>query len=778
VLCGALCCIATWEMMPMTARLIAIAAALSLGAEGWAQLEDQPNLCPNPGFEAVDDAGWAEGWTIWPEALDEGASVAIDDQVAHSGERSLRISHEGDRAYSRAQRRIEVTPGVSYLFTFFVRTQDVEPATGAMGARLYIEKSSGDRASTRQQGTMPWTPIRVGPIEVGDASFVTLMCYLHQSSGTVWFDDISVLEVTEAVAQSLAQQQMQARFASDVTVVRTMAVEADDQAALTQLNALQERAWGSELETDVDYRAGPPWFPMHAELFRIAAQVNARRLPGAGPVAAWADDPFAAFPVAQLVPAERDAAAEVVMCREERDQALVKLCTLANEPMPVRVVIAPPAGDAAPALTVREVTCIDPGLGGQMYGDPLPLLDLPDGRATMTLAPGVVRGVWLQIDSAGAAPGDYRAALTITPAAGAPVVREVNIRVLPIAMPAEKPVVTWNYSYENYWIMPERWEQARRDLVEHHINGYCWPHPYLPWPVPGEDGALRPLDWSRFDAGLQSHDNIQWLLLWPGFEWGNNLALRLELEPGSAEWRTRFVEWFTALRAGLAERGFGPDRVAWYLADEPCNLTRATAVQLTGEVIREIAPDAYVLANPYGAATQELLEMMDPVVNLWCPSLSMLDDEHLEFFRAGTEVFWSYQVLPKTCDPFAVYRLSFWRCHDMGITGQGFWCYADAQGSNWDAYDHERAEYAPIYDGDPRELIPGRRWEAWREGVEDYTLLWMLDEAAGGELTEAQQQAVARAWAAVETALAERTPAAVATARGVVLQALAATAAD
>jgi hypothetical protein len=26
-----------------------------------------------------------------------------------------------------------------------------------------------------------------------------------------------------------------------------------------------------------------------------------------------------------------------------------------------------------------------------------------------------------------------------------------------------------------------------------------------------------------------------------------------------------------------------------------------------------------------------------------------------------------------------------------------------------------------VYDGDPGELIPSRRWEGWREGVEDYT---------------------------------------------------------
>lgn len=760
----------------MVARLAAgltVVALLALCGCACAQLEDQPNLCPNPGFEEVDDAGWAEGWEIWPPTRAAGASVSIDDQVAHSGTRSLRLRHESAAAYSRAQRRIAVTPGASYLFTCFVRTQDVQLGDGSQGARLYVEKSTGDRASALQQGTMPWTQIRVGPIEVGAASAITLMCYLHQASGTVWFDDIRMVEVTAEVAQSLAQQRVQESFASQVTLARALAVEADDQEALARLGELQETAWATELPTEIDHRAGPPWFPLHAELFRVAAQVNARRLPGAGPVAVWAEDPFAPFAPMQLIPEERDAPAEVVICRDERDQALLKLCALGEEPVTVEVAIAAPEEAGAPTITAREVICIDPGGGQRMYGDPLPLLDLRDGRATMTLAPGVVRALWLQIDSGGAAPGSYRATVTITPAGGAAIERAVRIRVLPVTMPAEKPIVTWNYSYEHYWIMPQRWDDARRDLVAHHINAYCWPAKYLPFPKLDEDGELLPLDWSAFDAGLRTHDNIAWLLLWPGFDWPDRQRLLIEgLEFGSDEWRRVFTEWFTALRAGLDERGFGPDRIAWYIADEPITEPKATVVGTTGELILEIAPDALTLANPYPRVNWESLRIMDPGINLWCPMLSLFDEEHTEFFRQGSEVLWSYQVLPKWADPFASYRFSFWRCHELGVTGQGFWCYADAQGSNWNPWDHERAEYAPVYEGDERELIPGRRWEAWREGVEDYTLLWLLDRAAEGDLTADQRRAVDEARAATAAALTEGTPAAVSRARALVLAAL------
>ena len=44
----------------------------------------------------------------------------------------------------------------------------------------------------------------------------------------------------------------------------------------------------------------------------------------------------------------------------------------------------------------------------------------------------------------------------------------------------------------------------------------------------------------------------------------------------------------------------------------------------------------------------------------------------------------------------------------------------------WDAWDHNRHDYAVVYDGDDSELTPSKRWEAYREGAEDYAVLWLL----------------------------------------------------
>ena len=695
----------------------------------------------NAGFEDLDEAGWASGWEIWPDALPGGASVSVDANVQHEGQRSLRLSHTRSTSYTRAQQSIAVDPNASYLFYVWMKCEGVEPGDGSQGARLFVEKSTGSSATPLQKGTSGWRRLRLGPLAMKGATHVTLMCYLHMATGSVWFDDLRMIKLTGEIEEDLAQESVRRQLAGDAGRVRAAAFDLGDDAAAVKLDEIEERVLHVKLPTEVDYRAGPPYNAPHAEIFRVLAGMNAKRAVGEGPVVAWVADPFEPMKGACLIPEERSLAAERLMCQDERDQALICLSNVTGEDVTVGVEVAPFAGEDAPTVTVREMMSIDLG-GGGVSPDPLPLLDEADGARSMTLSPGVLKGVWLQIDSQGAEPGEYRTSVVVTPRAGEPVEATVDVRVLPLRMPDKKPIVTWGYSYEYYWIMPEVWDLASKDLVDHHINAYCWPSRYIPFPELNEDGTLEALDWSGFEAGIASHPKITWLLLWPGFEWEPNFKLRLDLEPGSDEWERVFRAWFPALLGGLEERGFGRDRVAWYLCDEPISSGRARAVTMAGKLIRELSPESYVLANPYRAAPWNLLRMMDPAVNLWCPSLPWAEGEHLEFFQEGSDILWTYQVLAKRSDPFHEYRRCFWDCWAKGSTGHGFWCYADAHGSNWDPYDEGRGDYSPVYDGDEREMIPGRRWEAWREGVEDYTLLWMLREAVergrGSEADRAQ----------------------------------------
>ena len=102
--------------------------------------------------------------------------------------------------------------------------------------------------------------------------------------------------------------------------------------------------------------------------------------------------------------------------------------------------------------------------------------------------------------------------------------------------------------------------------------------------------------------------------------------------------------------------------------------------------------------------------------------------------RAGKPV-WAFQIKgrAKTAeDVSAHYRRWAWQVWDAGLTGMGMWSYNDIRGkSGWT--DEDGGDNAVIYElrdapaDIPRQpfepILPSRRWQAWRAGVQDYFLL-------------------------------------------------------
>jgi len=64
----------------------------------------------------------------------------------------------------------------------------------------------------------------------------------------------------------------------------------------------------------------------------------------------------------------------------------------------------------------------------------------------------------------------------------------------------------------------------------------------------------------------------------------------------------------------------------------------------------------------------------------------------------------------------------------LGMTGAGFWTYIDYRDSQFNYY--ENCIYGVVYDGKylPKDcvyesILPSKRWQMWREGVEDTVAL-------------------------------------------------------
>ena len=78
------------------------------------------------------------------------------------------------------------------------------------------------------------------------------------------------------------------------------------------------------------------------------------------------------------------------------------------------------------------------------------------------------------------------------------------------------------------------------------------------------------------------------------------------------------------------------------------------------------------------------------------------------------------------------YRLLPWWAWIYGADGIGFWSYSSTEGSSaWNDVDGRQPDWAVVYEALAPEKdnrpVSSRRWEAFREGLEDYYLLSLVD---------------------------------------------------
>jgi len=158
-------------------------------------------------------------------------------------------------------------------------------------------------------------------------------------------------------------------------------------------------------------------------------------------------------------------------------------------------------------------------------------------------------------------------------------------------------------------------------------------------------------------------------------------------------------------------------------------------------------------ADPVGRATLEEIERMAPWVDIWCPNrdgyLIEPGDPRLDAMRARGRALWTYECLgnAKNRSPLGYYRGLAWLAEQCGLTGFGFWSYCTSEHDPWEnpVGGHD---YLLVYPGDG--VITSKRWEACRDGVEDWRAVWQLAAlarraAAPESLTAAAERVLAEA---------------------------------
>ncbi len=192
------------------------------GFETWGKLE------PNAAREAqstglrLEPAGSAPvGWAPYREFFKDQqptATLALDEQVKHSGKRSVRIENRDMRDITYVRYSTErfaahpedphnLRPNRRYAIRWWVRGQDVDPAgTGPILMMRIASAKDGKMYGTfaaeeltLPKGTFDWQQREFVFITDPYARWMTCTLQLRWTTGTVWYDDVELVDLGAVV---------------------------------------------------------------------------------------------------------------------------------------------------------------------------------------------------------------------------------------------------------------------------------------------------------------------------------------------------------------------------------------------------------------------------------------------------------------------------------------------------------------------------------------------------------------------------------------------------
>ncbi|QLG89695.1 phospholipid carrier-dependent glycosyltransferase [Chitinibacter bivalviorum] len=152
-------------------------------------------LARNAGVEETSPSGGAAGWTFdhWTQGEPQ-STAGRDETVFHSGKSSLKMTlAQGDDG--KLTQAIAVKPDTWYRVAAWVKTHGI-PADAKVGANLSIVDAMDTSADLK--GDNDWQEIvawgKTGPEQKEIKVALRLGFYGSLTTGTAWFDDISVTE--------------------------------------------------------------------------------------------------------------------------------------------------------------------------------------------------------------------------------------------------------------------------------------------------------------------------------------------------------------------------------------------------------------------------------------------------------------------------------------------------------------------------------------------------------------------------------------------------------
>lgn len=353
------------------------------------------------------------------------------------------------------------------------------------------------------------------------------------------------------------------------------------------------------------------------------------------------------------------------------------------------------------------------------------LTPLPDRRLTVTA--GDPAYLWVKVDLSKYAPGLHRFQIGLVDLDTGSSYGTAQIALNVTGndrSPSPLSVINWAYPDQSpIWNDPA---SAFAELLSGATNVFT----VAAGAIPGVtlDGNWQADRQKLFDDQVRRFRQHGQIVLFLNWTQDNNPLFGKASRPDALQ---AYRQWLQRLTSHLESLGVPRSRWMLYPVDEPRDaefvLLRKVAI-----ATRQIDPSIRIYANPTTAANlqSQLKNMsdMNHLVHTWQPDWRLPLRMGAEPFQGLQRPWWIFAVPTspaKTAPPLQLYRMLPWQAWRWGATGVGFWSYSGTSNSSaLDDFDALRPDFSVVYENPVTALVESsRRWEAFKQGLEDYQLL-------------------------------------------------------
>ena len=374
----------------------------------------------------------------------------------------------------------------------------------------------------------------------------------------------------------------------------------------------------------------------------------------------------------------------------------------------------------------------------------------------ITVSPGRVTRVWVVFNSRNVEPGEYKTRILLKSAYDTSVAEkaiETEMKVWNFTLPE-----TRDWPFQTFFWGPNTFDndetQVLKLLHSRHVT-HGWTKSQLYTFGLRQDRYVKKRagknDPVYFDRHLTETENEEF------FRTAKDLGMRFVFGWGTPD---RTPEWFQLMTKRLNNMGFKPGdyifktliRDEFMKKDIPVNAARRAAV------MKEFGTNLWFQAvylstpPPSGATMDDIEEAKLPeFYKMWTVIDGVFRDKErgedvTRRLRAKGCKVWSYMCARymQTKDVLDYYRFYIWRCYMRGLDGAAMWTYGSRSGD--DGFDsRDGYDDGILWCGQNKQMVPTKRFEAWREGLEDVAYMDLLQKAIAAAKAKGKNAAEAQA---------------------------------